>query len=160
MKVNEIRYIFNNLGIKELENPPIYAKENINLVGCFNGFFIFRYSYYWVVRGKMPLKYAKELYKYRDTDDIRVEGGSNDNEPIKWCTSDEHYKYKLEMFKTYEAKLIKLDEMLKKINVKKEELMKNNIEDFYISMYHIDKNEGLQRVVNIIKENNLKTEWY
>lgn len=51
--------ILKELGVRIIRNKPI--KTDIKVLGCLNGFFIYPQSYYWVVSGKMPLKYAKDI---------------------------------------------------------------------------------------------------
>lgn len=147
--------VLKTLGVKILKNKPLYT--DIDLVGSINGFFIFPYNYYWVVKGKMPLKYANELYEFRNELEIRVAGGANSNKPLEWCTSDEYEEYSNEQNEQFE--LIGLTEFCNRLESKKAELMKNNIDSFYISMYHIDKLEGLKKVVDTIKKYNIRTEW-
>lgn len=157
MQNDVIRFVFNNLGIKEVE-APISTNTN-SIIGCYNGFFIFNQSYYWVVRGRMPLKYAEELYKFRDSHGIRVEGGANSNKPIEWCTSDKYYRYNLWILDLYSNNLISSQDLSEQLKNKKSELMNNDINDFYVSTYHIDKNEGLKKVIDIIKKYDIKTIW-
>lgn len=147
--------VLKTLGVKILKNKPLYT--DIDLVGSINGFFIFPYNYYWVVKGKMPLKYANELYEFRNELEIRVAGGANSNKPLEWCTSDEYEEYSNEQNEQFE--LIGLTEFCNRLESKKVELMKNNIDSFYIAMYHIDKLEGLKKVVDTIKKYNIRTEW-
>lgn len=148
--------ILKELGVKILNDYPIYSRD-IKTVGCINGFFIFPYSYYWVVKGKMPIKYANELYDYRNTLGIRVDGGSNENKPINFCTSDEFEEFSQELSK--KVKLMGLDEFIETLKNKKNELKEECIDSFYVKMYHIDDLKGLKKVVDVIKENNIKTVW-
>lgn len=148
--------ILKMLGVKVLKDTLIRS-NCVEVVGCINGFFIYPYSYYWVVKGKMPLKYADILYEYKDSLGIRVEGGANSNKPLDWCTSDEYEGFCEEISKQF--KLMSIDEFSKKLTEKKRELKEANLESFYISMYHIDDIKGLKKVVEIIRDNEIKTDW-
>lgn len=159
MDIRDRRDTLELLEVKILTDPPIYKSSEVPFVGCLNGFFIFPYHYYWVVRGKMPLKYANELYQYRDAFGVRVDGGSNDNKPEEHCTSDEYKEYlqkTVESMSTFNT----LEEMRVETQKKKQEMMEKDIDKFYVDMYHIDTNQGLKKVVDIIRNNNIKTEWY
>lgn len=149
------KQILKTLGVRILNNKPIYS--DLEIVGCINGFFIFPYSYYWVVKGKMPIRYANELYKFRDTLGIRVAGGANKNKPIDWCTSDEYELFYTNAIDRFS--LMDVEEWSKELTIKKAELINKDIDSFYVEMYHIDDVKGLKKVVDIIKENNIKTEW-
>ena len=159
MDIRDRRDTLELLEVKILTDPPIYKSSEVPFVGCLNGFFIFPYHYYWVVRGKMPLKYADELYQYRDVFGVRVNGGTNDNKPIDHCTSDEYDEYLQKMVKLIST-FDNIEEMCAETQKKKQEMMDEDIDKFYVDMYHIDTNQGLKRVVDIIRNNNIKTEWY
>lgn len=148
------KFVLETLGVKILKNLPI--REDVKIIGTINGFFIYPYSYYWIVKGKMPLKYADELYKSRDLE-IRVAGGHKDNKPIECCTSDELEGYIEEQIGMVD--LIGIDEYLNNTKVKREQLMKDKLDGFYVETYHIDKLEGLKKVVDTIKKYNIITEW-
>lgn len=147
--------ILKTLDIKILKNFPL--SQDVKIIGTINGFFIYPYSYYWIVKGKMPLNFADELYEFRNTLGIRVGGNGNETKPIKCCTSDEFEAYKEEQSKQYD--LIGMKEFCKRLQDKEEELMKEKTVDFYVAMYHIDKLEGLKKVVDTIKKYDIKTEW-
>lgn len=142
------------LGVGILKN--ISLGQDVKIVGIINGFIIYPYSYYWIVQGKMPLKYADELYESRNLE-IRVAGGHKDNKPIEYCTSDELEDYIEEQIKLIE--LTGFNEYLNNIKLKQEQLMKDKLDNFYVETYHIDKLEGLKKVVDIIRKYNIKTEW-
>lgn len=148
--------ILKTLGVKVLKDTLIRS-NCVEVVGCINGFFIYPYNYYWVVKGKMPLKYADILYEYRDSLGIRIEGGANNNKPLDWCTSDEYEEFCEEISKQF--KLMTIDEFSKKLTEKKKELQEANLKSFYISMYHIDDIKGLKKVVDTIRDNKIRTEW-
>lgn len=147
--------VLKTLGVKILKNLPI--SQDVKIIGTINGFFIYPYSYYWIIKGKMPLVYADELYEFRDSLDIRVSGGANSNKPIEHCTSDKYEDYKDEQSKQFE--LIGITEFCNRIENKHKELLNDNIDSFYVETYHIDKLEGLKKVVDIIKKYNIQTEW-
>lgn len=155
---NNKKQILKLLGVSILESTPIYTRE-VDFVGCINGFFIFSYSYYWVIKGKMPLKYAIELYNYKDLE-IRVDGGSKDNNPIDWCTSDRFKKEYEKITEKYHLGILTINELSKEISTIKKKFIDKDLDSCYIEMYHIDTTEGLRKVVEVIKENNIKTEWY
>ena len=158
MNNNEKKEVLEMLGVKILEQPPIYKSDKIDFVGCINGFFIFPCSYYWVVKGKMPFIQAEKLYKHRDLE-IRVAGGSKENKPEDWCTNEEFEKVGRDVSKRYSAKIIELNELMEESAIAKEKYIKSNLENSYVEMYHIDTIQGLRKVVEIIKDNNIKTEW-
>lgn len=147
----DTKSVFEYLGIKKVDSFPIQD------IGCFNGFFIYPKSNYWVVIGKMPLKYANELYKFRSILSIRVAGGHNDNKPIDFCTSDEYEEFKQEQ--TGLLPLISFEDFSNRIKNKKEQLMNENIDKFYINKYHIDELQGLVKIIEVIKEYNIITNW-
>lgn len=147
--------VLKELGVKIIRNKPI--KTDIRVLGCLNGFFIYPYNYYWVVNGKMPIKYANVLYKYRDKYGIRVDGGSNDNKPIEHCTSDEFEDFCNNM--SSELSFMELGEWSKKLMSKKNELKDKDLNKFYVATYHIDDVKGLKKVVDIIRNNDIVTVW-
>lgn len=144
------------LGVRVLKDTLIRS-NCVEIVGCINGFFIYPYNYYWVVKGKMPLKYADMLYEYRDSLGIRVEGGANSDKPLDWCTSDEYEEFCDDISEQFQ--LMSIKEFSDKLTEKNNELKKSNLEDFYIRMYHIDDIKGLKKVIDTIRDNGIKTEW-
>lgn len=147
--------VLKELGVNIVKRPPI--KTNISLIGCINGFFIYPQSYYWVVNGKMPIKYADELYKYRNKYGIRVDGGANDNKPIEHCTSDELEEYCDYM--SDKLNFMELEEWIEELTNKKKKLKSENIEKFYVESYHVDNVKGLKKIIDVIKNNNIITTW-
>jgi len=146
--------VLKTLGVKILKDLPL--REDVKVIGYINGFFIYPYSDYWVVQGKMPLKHANELYKFRDSLSIRVAGGANSNKPIEWCTSKEYDEYKNEQSEQIE--LIGFEEFCERLKLRKKKLIELNEDSFYVGTYHIDKLEGLNKVVETIKKYNIKVE--
>lgn len=155
MEINEKRFILKQLGIKILDKNPI--NSDLKLLGSINGFFIYPQSYYWVLSGKMPFKFARQLYDNKLG--IRTGGCTSDTNPEFWCTSEEYEEYILEQQDLLRKDLISSKEFASRLMNKQSELLKNNEDDMYIDMYHIDTLEGLKEIINIIKDNNLKTEW-
>ncbi len=157
MKNVDERFILESLGVKVLRNPPVHLDSSIKFLGCLNGFFIYPYRYYWIVSGKMPFKFAKELYKYSEELGIRISGGSSSNTPEEWCTSDEYENYSNKLCK--DINTLGVNKVANLLEETKKELMNNNIDDFYIDIYHVDTIDGLKKVVDTIKLNNIKTNW-
>lgn len=159
MRKKEIEEIFRATGIKSIDSYPIMADRTVEAVGVINNFFIYRRSYYWVLTGKMPLKYAEELFKFRKELKIRVNGGSEDDKPIDWCTSDLYEEYCNKIGDLFSSDLMSIGEFSKKLTDKWKELKESSLDDFYIEFYHIDTNLGLKKVIDTIRDNNIKTEW-
>lgn len=157
--------LLSSIGVRILRKRPIYS--DLDVVGCINGFFVYKRNYYWVVKGKMPIKVANEIYKFSLKYGIRAEGILPETDPKDVCTSDKYEDYIYEIsqsnINSFEDKSnnIEMDfnEFDKKLKTKRNELFKENKDDFYISTYHIDDYFGLQKVVEIIKRFNIKTEW-
>lgn len=144
--------ILKYLGISILKDLPITS--DVEVIGILNGFFIYPYRNYWVVNGKMPLKYANELYELKDLG-IRVAGLSSESEPIKHCNSDKLQAYIDEQLSIID--IVGLNQFVINVEEKQKKLMMDNIDDFYVEKYHIDKLEGLNRIIQTIKEKNIHT---
>jgi hypothetical protein len=120
-----------------------------SIYGELNNFRFERAWYYWVVSGNMPLKYAKELYdKYKDLN-IRVAGYCGNPPPDEWSESLGWYEKAqphLDKFFNHEISYEQLEETGNSL--------KNEGEQ-YITLYHIDTQEGLKKFAEMIKNNNI-----
>lgn len=140
LNLAEIKIV--NIGKMDREVPA-------SIIGKCNNFIFSRAWSYWVVTGYMPLKYAKEIYKnYKDLN-IRVVGHCGNPQPEEWCEP----KDLDEKCKPYFDKLFNKEITYEECNKYCNEIRKQG--DQFITHYHIDSQEGLNRFVEMIKKNNV-----
>ena len=121
-----------------------------SVIGLLNGFKFIRAWYYWMVFGDMPLEYAKDIYsKYKDLN-IRVAGHCGNPPPEEWCEpKDWREKCKPTVDRYILTKEISMDECNKLCNE-----IRNQGEQF-IKTYHVDTQEGLNKLAETIINNNI-----
>ena len=146
MNISQLRNSMNVLGFNDNvstttdkigETTPLYNYNGIEIF--FSG------TYYTIVHGKILLEVAQKIYdKYPNNPYlIRVAGGSDDNKPIDWATSEEYEIFLKEAYEVsrYDEDFPKNFEKI--IKAKKQEILLNNPESLYVDCYHIDTLEGL-----------------
>lgn len=120
-----------------------------SILGKCNNFIFRRAWYYWIVTGYMPLQYAEELYAKYKVLDIRVVGHCGNPPPKDWC-EPRNFREKCKPFvDRYLNKEITAEEVDKLCN----EIRKQG--EQFITHYDIDTQEGLNRFVEIVKNNNI-----
>lgn len=147
-----------NYIIEELKQAHISLNNKIDKVrsevpytvtGVLNNFEFRRAWYYWVVTGYMPLKYAKDIYNnYKDLS-IRACGHCKNPPPEDWCDPKNYMEICKPIIEKAYNEEISFEEANKKCN----KLRKQG--EQFISHYHIDTQEGLNKFAEIIYENNI-----
>lgn len=120
-----------------------------SIIGKCNNFIFTRNWYYWVVSGYMPLAIAKEIYAKYKSLNIRVAGHCGNPPPEEWSEPKNYAEKRKVYFEQWRRGEITLHELNKKgleIRTQGEQ---------FITHYHIDTQEGLNRFVEIIKANNV-----
>lgn len=121
-------------------------------IGKCNNFIFNRVWSYWVVTGYMPLQYAKEMYEnYMDLN-IRVAGHCGNPPPEEWCESRDYSQKRKEYVKEYLGKEPSFD-AYQKFNAEYLKIKKHG--DQFVTNYHIDSQEGLNKFAEIIKKYNI-----
>lgn len=148
-KVKEELLIAN---IPVLELGVMDKEVKTKYIGILNGFVFQRAWYYWVVKGNMPLKFAKILYEnYKDLN-IRVAGHCGNPAPEEWACNKDFDKLCKPYIDKFSNNEISIEE-LKKIS---EDLQTQG--EQVINMYHVDTQLGLCKLAEMIRENNIYTE--
>jgi len=118
-------------------------------IGKCNNFIFVRAWTYWIVSGYMPLQYAKEMYAKFKNLNIRVAGHCGNPPPEEWCRSKDYAEKRTLYLHKYWQKEISKEEF----NTKCKELMQQ--EDQFVTCYHIDMQEGLNKFIEIVKKYNI-----
>lgn len=144
-----IRKELETAGVEVVEVGEMDREVPASIIGKCNNFIFSRAWYYWVVTGYMPLQYAKEIYeKYKDLN-IRVAGHCGNPPPEEWCEpKDYHEKCKVHFDKFWKKEITS-----EQCNEICNDIRKQG--DQFVTHYHIDTQEGLNRFVEIIKTNNI-----
>jgi hypothetical protein len=138
---------FLNVGIRN------NLEVKTNYIGILNGFVFYRAWTYWVVSGYLPLKYAKEIYLKYKILNIRCAGHCGNPPPEEWCKPKnihEQCKPIIDKFFNKEISEDECNKLCKEIRTKG---------DQFIDTYHIDTQDGLNQIADIIKQNNITTEF-
>lgn len=145
----------------QIANIPIFklpsymhTEVKTRYIGILNGFTFTRAWTYWVCNGLMPLEYANRLYKdYKDLN-IRA-GGHCGNETPESQSINPIYKKELNEFFEANSQILGIEKCI--------EQAKNIIDDKtqprFVETYHIDTQLGLCKLSQVIKENNIQTEF-
>lgn len=140
-----------NMPIIEL-GAPMNREVPASVIGMVNGFRFIRAWYYWMVFGDMPLEYAKDIYlKYKDLG-IRCAGHCGNPPPEEWCESkDFHEKCKpiIDRFMNKELSSEDADALCNEIR---------RSGDQFIKTYHVDTQEGLNKLAETIIGNNISAD--
>jgi len=118
-------------------------------IGKCNNFIFTRAWTYWVITGYMPLKYAKEMYANFKDLGIRVAGHCGNPPPEEWCECKDYSKKTKDYFDAYLNKELTSEEF----NSKCLEVREQN--EQFVTHYHIDTQEGLNKFVEIVKKYNI-----
>jgi hypothetical protein len=120
-----------------------------SIIGKCNNFIFTRAWYYWMVSGYMPLQYAKEMYeKFKDLN-IRVAGHCGNPPPDEWCEPKDLGEKCKEYFESYHRREMTYEQC----EAFCREARKSG--EQFITHYHIDTQEGLNRFIDIIKKYNI-----
>jgi len=141
------------LELAEIELVSVGKRERSEVpseyIGKCNNFILSRAWYYWVVTGYMPLKYAKEIYANFKDLNIRAAGHCCNPPPEEWCECKDYFKKcktDFEKFYNNEISYEECDKRLKEIRAQG---------DQFVTCYHIDTQEGLNKFAEIVKKNNI-----
>lgn len=163
----------NRLKIISPEITRIEFNEIMDVVGVYNplvrtiGKFVYEDVYIWhdmaiwfhggyaIVHGRIPLEVANTIYqKYPGNPyHIRVDGDLNDRNPND-CAIDD--KFEEERRKIVAQQDLSAAEFKTKIDKAFDELDGRNVDDKYITCYHIDTKEGLLIFLTEIKDYYLR----
>lgn len=123
-----------------------------NYIGMLNGFVFIRAWYYWVVKGWMPLEHAKYLYEnYKDLQ-IRASGDAGNPDPESCSECKDSKTLAKNALDRVRAKEMTMEE------ANAEYMLRIKEGEQFIDMYHIDTQAGLNRFVEVIKNNSIHTE--
>lgn len=115
-------------------------------------------TYYWIIKGVFPLHIAREIQKKAEELSIRIHGGHWDWEIDKFLTHKNIESFQREYLQREVS--LNLNEFTKECERIREDCIKNDYENCYIKYYHIDTLEGLRYVLDIIRQNNIYTNWF
>lgn len=119
----------------------------------YNGFCLyFSGTYYFVISGRFPAKIADEISKRAIELNIRIDGGCED-----WTVESRITHDRLKCLKYDWSNVEECTANYKRI---REDVIINDYENCYVETYHIDTVDGLKYVLDVIKENKIKTEWF
>ncbi len=147
------------LGLQELKlaripilriNGHLDMGLKINYIGILNGFVFEKTPSYWVVRGYMPLNYAKEIYNIYGATPIRVNGTAGGEDPSKAATVNPIYHRKLS---DLHEKIPNVREFAKAA----EEIIDDPKNPRYIKFYHIDNSAGLVVFADFVRNHDIRT---
>lgn len=145
------QYIANEL--TEAEIPIVYERSNGEvpyvIKGKLGDMNFERAWYYWMVRCRVPLAVAKELYADPiGKRDVRVAGHCGCPPPEEWATPDEEIVRKyIKENEVHYPTMLDIRELIASGKLKG---------DLYVHSYHIDSQEGLNLFVKTIKKYKLE----
>lgn len=140
----------------EVHVLPYPTKKDIRFA---NGFCVYHSGRdYWVITGKFPLNIADEISKKAIDLSIRVNGGRCDDAITDFINHKKLDDYVSNYIQSKDK--MGLSDFVCKCESIKEEVLKNDYENCYISYYHIDTLDGLKYVLDIIRSNNIYTKWF
>jgi len=118
-------------------------------IGKYNNFIFKRAWYYWMVSGNMPLQHAKDMYEKHKDLQIRVAGHCGNPPPEEWCEP----KYLREKCQPIIDRVYAKELTWQEADVLCREIRKQG--DQFVTYYHIDTQNGLNKFVEIIKANGI-----
>jgi hypothetical protein len=124
-----------------------YSEVPYSVTGEMQGFTFHRAWNYWIINGYMPLLKAQELYYLSKELQIRVNGDCSNPEPTSKNAEPINHS---EIVSPFVDQLIKHE-----INYEDAEKFAFDAEKglpLFITSYHIDTQEGLNKFVSFIKE--------
>jgi len=151
---NEEKEILKLMGVKFPKRLPINTNK---ITGVLNGYYITKESYYWIVKGNIPYKYAK-MFEAKPKLEMRVNGSGTDVD--HWCTHNFIEKSITSYWETHTLGMYSKENFEEYMGVSDEEHFSKYKEEYYISFYHIDTLEGIKLIINTIKNNKLEMKWW
>ncbi len=144
MKRLEYKEVIKSYDIPSSLSNEFIVNGKLEKVYFWNNLIMWFSTNYVVVKGRIPLVLATSIWqKYpNNTYQIRVDGGSYDNNPREFAVDE---KYEKEILSYREDLLSKIDanEYIRKCKDSLERLKKRSTYNKYVTCYHIDKKEGL-----------------
>lgn len=135
---------------------PYPSKDDVFFL---NGFSLYHSGKdYWIIKGMFPRHVLKEISSKSSILDIRVGHNTfniNNLKNLKHKNLVDFYNYYL--FNKDKIDLIEFENNCNKIL---EKCIKDDLDNCYIDEFKIYSTEGVIFISKIIKENNLKTEWF
>lgn len=155
MNRQEADKIIELMGGKKCELPYNQGAVRIGIpqIYFYNGFCIyFSGTYYFIIKGNFPAKIAEKISEKAIELKIRIDGGCADWTVLSRLTHDR--------LKDIPFDINNVDDFKRKRNEIEEDVLNNDYDNCYVETYHIDTVDGLKYVLDIIKENNITTEWF
>jgi len=157
----ELKLLLSRVGVN-FDDIPYPPSSDTKEVGFINGFAIYFYNYYFVLRGKFPALDAIKVYEEASKSlKIRAHGHGGGVDPRPWLTSDEWKLAMKPMFdelvrrkKTETQEAIDAD-----FEVRRKAAVDEKLEKAYLEIYHIDNSEGMLYMIDYIKNHNIHTIW-
>lgn len=138
--------------IPTLELDVMDSEVKTRYIGILNGFTFKRKWHYWVVKGNMPLRFAKKLYEqYKDLN-IKAMGDDGNPNPEEVA----HNKDLEKLSKPYVDKFLNHEISMEELNKIGENLKKQG--EQVINIYHVNTQLGLCKIAEMIRKNNIYTE--
>ena len=140
-------------GIPILELGVMDREVKTRYIGILNGFVFQRAWCYWVVKGNMPLQYAKILYEKHSDLMIRANGDCSNPHPERSSCNKDFDKLcqsYIEKYQKHEISGEELNRIGKELEAQGEQV---------IRMYHVDTQPGLCRLSEMIRKNHIVTEF-
>ncbi len=137
-------------GIFIVQEDKTACEVAASVTGRLNKFEFTRAWNYWVVKGFMPLEYAKELYeKYKDLN-IRADGHCGNPPPEEWAfPKRQELDRQIEELGITDRTYGNLTKLCNNGTIKG---------DRFVSEYHVDSQEGLNKLAAFIKQYNITGE--
>lgn len=130
---------------------------SVPFAGQCGSFWFERAWSYWIVRGKVPLEMAKELYKNEiGKKDVRVAGYCGCPPPEKWVTwFDDDGRELIGIKSMREIEKFRKRNNLSQLEENLHAVPKRDFPKFgkpYVTSYHIDSQEGLNLFIKTLKQ--------
>lgn len=161
MATREPDYEINKIVEKELHaaNIPVLrlpgfltTEVKTRYVGHLNGFLFWRAWRYWVCEGLMPIANANEIYEQISSLAVRAGGSCANPEPSTVATNPAFSERIRVAMEAAERDKKDRKEALRNIEANMHPLPSDEL---FIPLYHIDTEEGLEKLVNYIRSHDV-----
>lgn len=161
MATREPDYEINNNVEKELNaaNIPILrlpgfmtTEVKTRYVGYLNGFLFWRAWRYWVCEGLMPMANANEIYEQISIYAVRAGGSAANPEPSSVATNPAYAERIRAAMEIAERAGGDVKERIRYVEANVHPLPSDEL---FVSSYHIDTEEGLEKLVDYIRSHDV-----
>ncbi len=144
MKRLEYKEVIKSYDIPSSLSNEFIVNGKLEKVYFWNNLIMWFSTNYVVVKGRIPLVLATSIWqKYpNNTYQIRVDGGSYDNNPREFAV-DEKYEKEILSYREMLTSKIEAKDYILKCENSLERLKKRSNLNKYVTCYHIDTKEGL-----------------